>query len=283
MARSTAGGREKPAPLYRVWVDTSPLVTGEAVAVEVPVASVPMRALSGAIDVVVLVLLGWGGLTLVGRLSGLDEAAGSALVLLTFVTAVVIIPTVTESLTHGLTLGKTVCGLRTVRDDLGPIGVRHALTRHLVGIVDVWLTAGIVAVVTSILSPRSKRMGDIAAGTFVVRDRMRLGPIPTFEIPTALEPWVSRADLRVPPGLLVALRSHLTRGADLTPQAREAMAATLYAETLRYVAPAPPADAPAAYVFSAVLAEHRRREARRLARDRAVRERLSGRREHQPH
>ena len=55
-------------------------------------------------------------------------------------------------------------GLRVVRDDGGPIRFRHALVRGLVGVVEIWLTVGAVALVVSLASSQGKRLGDFLAG-----------------------------------------------------------------------------------------------------------------------
>ena len=43
-------------------------------------------------------------------------------------------------------------GLRTVRDDAGPISFRHAFTRALVGVVEIWLLFAIPALVCALVS-----------------------------------------------------------------------------------------------------------------------------------
>ena len=75
----------------------------------------------------------------------------------------------------GRTIGKFVLGTRTVRDDAGPISFHHAFVRHLVAVVEIWVFSGVPALVSALVSPKGKRLGDYAAGTYVVRDRFRCG------------------------------------------------------------------------------------------------------------
>ena len=76
---------------------------------------------------------------------------------------------VLEWLWNGQTIGKRMCGLRVIGADGAPAGFLAIFIRNLARVVD-FLPAfygfGLVAIV---LSPRSQRLGDIAAGTYVVR------------------------------------------------------------------------------------------------------------------
>lgn len=74
-----------------------------------------------------------------------------------------------EWLWQGQTVGKRMFGLRVIRDDGAPAGFIAVLIRNLVRIIDfvpVFYGLGLVMV---IVSARSQRLGDIAAGTYVVR------------------------------------------------------------------------------------------------------------------
>ena len=67
----------------------------------------------------------------------LDDALIAATVLVCFLIAWLVYPVTIETLTRGRSLGKMAAGLRTVRDDAGPITFRHAFTRGLLGVVEV--------------------------------------------------------------------------------------------------------------------------------------------------
>ncbi len=264
---------------YRAYASED-VVTGEGVAVELPVAGTLVRAASGLIDVVVTVVLligiGFGVGWLVANAS---TAVATALGLVASVAVLVGFPTAMETLTRGRTLGKLALGLRTVRDDGGPITVRHALTRALVGVVELWTPPflGVPALVSSVVSARSKRLGDYAAGTYVVTQRSRMRLLPPPEMPPPLAAWAGAADVAaLPAGLTVAVRQFLARSGSLTPASREPMARELLADVLRFVAPAPPAGFHPEYVLSAVIAERRRRDTERLAREDALRRRVVG-------
>jgi uncharacterized RDD family membrane protein YckC len=258
--------------------DTEGFVTSEAVELDLPAASLPLRMLSGLIDVLVVVVVLLLGAFVVSRLGGLaDVALLQAAVIAVTVLALVAVPVTQETLLRGRTLGKLALGLRTVRDDAGPISFRHAVIRALAGVVEVWLTAGSVALIAAASNARAKRLGDFLAGTYVVRQRSRLQvPTPPLADPL-LEPWARSADIAaLPDALTVAVRQFLARTGSLAPPARAATGAQLYSDVLGYVAPPPPAGAPPEQVLATVLAERRRRDVLRLERADALRARYLG-------
>jgi len=259
-----------------VGVGVDDLVTGEAVALELPAAGVAVHAVSGAIDVVATLLLLWASSAVaVVATADSDEALASTAMLLAVVLALLVLPTTLETLTRGRSLGKLALGLRTVRDDAGPIGFRQAFTRALVGVVEIWLLFGIPALVSGLVSARGKRLGDYAAGTYVVRERVRMTIPPPPAMPPALAGWAVGADIaRLPDGLAMAVRQFLARAAGLSPASRVSIAAELQAEVLRHVAPPPPAGSHPEMVLTAVIADRRRRDSQRLQREAQLRARL---------
>lgn len=258
-------------------VTADDLVTGEGVALDLPAASLGLRLASGLIDVLVT-LVSMVLLYLLFLISGLligDAAAIGAGIVLATILAFLVIPTTVETLSRGRSLGKLALGLRTVRDDGGAISFHHALVRSLIGIVEIYGFSGAPAFFSILLSSKGKRLGDYAAGTYVVRDRVPLRlPVPP-EVPVPLAGWVRRTDLTaLPTGTALAVRQFLGRLPTLDPVSRDRVARGLLADVLPHVAPAPPADAPPEYVLMAVVAERRRRDLERLRRDDALRTRL---------
>src|SRR4029078_5649079 len=84
-----------------------------------------------------------------------------------------------EILWNGQTPGKRLVGVRVMRENGYPIRPVDAVIRNLVRIVD-WLPATYgIGVLTMLLNKRSKRLGDFASGTIVVREgaRTRVAPV----------------------------------------------------------------------------------------------------------
>jgi uncharacterized RDD family membrane protein YckC len=87
----------------------------------------------------------------------------------------------------GATLGKVVTGIRTVGRDFRRAGIGRALVRQLVGIVDYfpYFLPGLVGFILSLSTRGNRRLGDMAAGTYVVH-RSALGqPAPAGVAPAA--------------------------------------------------------------------------------------------------
>ncbi|MEW1648846.1 RDD family protein [Streptomyces sp. NPDC091219] len=244
----------------------SELVTGEAVALELRPARLPSRALAVLLDLIVAIAA-YTGVTvaLIFSTGSLDDAAQIALSIAAFVLVLVGAPIAVETLSHGRSLGKLAFGLRVVRDDGGPIRFRHALVRGAIGVIEILMTFGVVACVASLVSARGRRLGDVFAGTLVVRERVPTGQTAFVPPPP---PWLTgrfaELDLSaVPDGLWLAIRQYLTRMQQLDPQIGWAMAERLAADLVaRTGAPAPQGVPPAAYL-AAVVQERQARDVRR--------------------
>lgn len=256
------------------------LVTGEAVALDLPPAGLGSRMVSGLIDVVVTAALLFAVIVFLSIASlGTDAALQWVAYVGTLIVVFLVYPTVLEALTRGRSLGKLAMGLRTVRDDGGPISAQHAFVRSLIGFVEIYSLTGVPAFFSALLSERGKRLGDYAAGTYVVRERVHLIlPAPT-QMPWPLQQWAATADIAaLPTGLALAVRQYLGRAHQITPQSRAALGHRLAEQVAAYVAPKPPPGTPPDAFLAAVIAARRDRDAARLRREADFRQRLTQRR-----
>lgn len=256
------------------------LVTGEAVALDLPPAGLGSRMVSGLIDVVVTAALLFAVIVFLSIASlGTDAALQWVAYVGTLIVVFLVYPTVLEALTRGRSLGKLTMGLRTVRDDGGPISAQHAFVRSLIGFVEIYTLTGVPAFFSALLSERGKRLGDYAAGTYVVRERVHLIlPAPT-QMPWPLQQWAAAADIAaLPTGLALAVRQYLGRAHQITPQSRAALGHRLAEQVAAYVAPKPPPGTPPDAFLAAVIAARRDRDAARLRREADFRQRLTQRR-----
>lgn len=255
------------------------MITGEAVALEITPASVGLRLMSGLIDYglyaagAALTLTTWSAIQS-HLLPGLSFAAAIAQVSVLALMWMVAIPLTIEVLSRGRSAGRLVTGCRVVRDDGGAIRLRHILVRTLTAVIEVWLTQGIPAVCSCIVTKRGKRLGDLLAGTYVINERSGAMSAPPLIMPPELAGWAARTDIRRLPGnLALAGRTFLQRTATLQPAARARLGADLAARVLPFVAPPPPADTHPERFLAAVLCERRDRELAMNLRDRALEER----------
>jgi uncharacterized RDD family membrane protein YckC len=247
----------------------SQLVTGEAVALDLRPAALPSRFVAGMVDgalqLVLLLVLGGLAAAVQPQLTG---AAAAALGIVVLVVVLLGYPVTFETLLRGRTPGKAVMGLRVVRDDGGPIGFRQALVRGLAGgfLERPGITLFAAGVVTMLLNAQSKRLGDLLAGTVVVRERVPVRGGAVAVMPPQLADWAGSLDLSgLSDELALSVRQFLARSDQLTATAREDLGGRLLAAVLGAVRPPPPPGAPGGAVLSAVLAERRRREEQRLS------------------
>ncbi len=244
------------------------IVTGEAVVLGLRAASFASRMLSALLDAVIVGLvfgaLLWGTSAL---LSDTDEAASAAITLAETVLCFVGIPVAVETATRGRTVGKLVMGVRVVRDDGGPVRFRHSLVRAVLGLFELWSLAGSPAIICSLITQRGKRVGDLLAGTYVVRERSSARHVPLPPMPPELAGWARTADIgRLPLDTTTAARQFLARTATLNPASRTALGLQLAGALIPFVNPAPPAQADPERFLVAVLVERRDREFERMQR-----------------
>jgi uncharacterized RDD family membrane protein YckC len=125
-----------------------------------------------------------------------------------------------EMTTGGRSLGKAVVGLRVVRDGGFPISLRDSVVRNLLRLVDLlpwYYTVGLISIV---LSRDGKRLGDLAAGTIVVRlDRPQPAPPLPDDADDGAGFRFDRSQIaRLGPNELALLRQTLRRLGTLSPE-----------------------------------------------------------------
>jgi len=248
------------------------VVTGEAVVLDLAVARFPSRMVALLLDMLVeLPLLLFVELVVFKRAAQhLNTASADAIYTAGFVLILVGYPTIFETLTRGKTLGKMAFGLRVISDDGGPIRFRQALIRGLLAaFVEIWNPLlCFVGLITAMISAKGKRLGDLAAGTFVISERVprrQAMPYSLAVIPPPLAYWAQNLELsRLADHTAAAASGYLRRFYDLRPEAREQLGLQLAAAVAAQVSPQPPPGTPPAAYLSAVLAVRRDREQARF-------------------
>jgi uncharacterized RDD family membrane protein YckC len=223
-----------PCTLGTVQVGTTlptGVVTPEAVVLDLPIASAGLRVIARAIDIVISVFAVF--LVFVG-LGVLDDdtvtvIAGSLIGFVVFLGY----PVLMEAFWGGRTLGKAMMKLRVVRDDGAPIRLTQATARGALGLFDVWATLGFVGLVSIVVSRRSQRLGDLVAGTIVLRgsrSSVRAVLPVHFSVPPGCEELVRLMDVgAMTPGDYELVRSFLIRWHEFNPVQRPAVAAAVAA------------------------------------------------------
>ncbi len=254
---SYPGGGETRDEVY----GATPLVTGDAVVLELRPAGFATRTAAIAIDflvqVIVLIAMGlvvsWIGVTV-------DPAATAAISLAATILIIVGYPAAFESVSRGRSLGKMALGLRVVGTDGSPERFRQALARALAGFVELWMTIGVIALITSMLNRDGRRVGDFVAGTMVVEERTGGRRDAVVPMPPHLASWAATTELsRLSPETANAARQYVLRYGELAEHTRHEMGIKLADAVAAQVSPPPPPGTTPPYFLAAVLAERRRR------------------------
>lgn len=242
------------------------LVTPEAVELRFGTASLGSRLLAAGIDLAIqgaalfvvlfaLGVLGSGGLSV----------TAVVVVAVLVVTAVVIgYPIAFESLWRGRTPGKAALGLRVVASDGSPLRFRHAVVRGLFTLVDIIATSGVGAVVAILVTPHDQRLGDLAAGTLVIRERSGAGApqVMRFVVPPGWEDYAATIDVAAMGSAdYAAVRSALARAPSLPPPVWERIGGELASTMAARLGHVPPPGVPAEAFLTCAAARYQQRTA----------------------
>ena len=245
------------------------IVTGEAVVLDIPIAAFPTRLAAVLIDLALQYFTLFLVAYTVGRSGANPNAAAlGAIFTVVFVLLFIGYPTIFETVSRGKTLGKMALGVRVVSDDGGPERFRQALIRALAGLFEFTILAP-VALLTSLVSARGKRLGDIFAGTCVVQERVpRTQGMPAFfaSVPPPLTDWARTVDLSGLSDVTAeAAASYLRRFDELRPAARDELGVRLATAVAAQVSPPPPPGTPPSAYLAAITAVRHERESAKLA------------------
>jgi uncharacterized RDD family membrane protein YckC len=239
------------------------IVTPEAVVLELDTAGVASRLFAGVIDLAIQIGILWFAAFLVILMVGGDESSGRTAIAIVVAFVLMGYPVVSEMLMRGRTIGKRAMGLRVVTVEGAPIRFRHAVLRMMGGLVDRYLPPiGVTGALFVLVSARRQRVGDLMAGTIVIRDPDRTGLPPAiwFPVPPGYEHFAATID---PTAMTVeqytVVRTFLMRNHELTPAARYSVASDLagrLANTLSHTSTAP--IHPEAFLLCAISRYQRR-------------------------
>ncbi|WP_236604712.1 RDD family protein [Sandaracinus amylolyticus] len=158
------------------------ITTPENVPFEHELAGLPSRALAWAIDLVVMAV----AIVVAARIAEAFGAAGGFASAITFLAVFLVqwwYGALFEWWLGGQTLGKRAVGLRVLDERGFRIGFVQAVVRNLVRVADLLPGLYLVGGISALVDARGRRLGDLAAGTMVVRERPR--PAPSALVPPA--------------------------------------------------------------------------------------------------
>lgn len=222
------------------WQARMAVVTPESVSFSYEVAGIGSRFLALLVDHVIESLAFLGLILTADSLGWLRHKYVAWFILASVGLANILYFIVFESIWDGQTPGKRLMRLRVVRDGGYGLTVFESILRNLLRAIDflpIFYAAGLLAM---FISPQSRRLGDFAAGTLVVKDQ----PAPPPELDrlarssalAALPPEIGvglrgRLELFAPEELRI-MREYIRRRAGLTPEARRGLLDKLCAAIL---------------------------------------------------
>lgn len=209
--------------------------TPEGVEIELTLAGIGSRFAASVIDTafkvglfIGLILALFGGARLleaagVNGASFIGDAIFSVMTFLIFFGYDVLF----ETLANGRTPGKRWTALRVVKIGGRPVGFMASAIRNLLRLIDILPGFYVVGMVCVSVTALNQRLGDLAAGTVVVRERAPIKEplLPTTSVP--VETDVSDVSA-ITATELVTVRKFLERRSQLTPQARAQLATELW-------------------------------------------------------
>jgi uncharacterized RDD family membrane protein YckC len=239
------------------------IATPEGVELELVLAGLASRFMAEIVDAALILLI-------VGAMIGVAALAGGTAGLVIVSVAVgglmlisVVYHVAFEVRAGGQTPGKRLNGLRVVMDGGGPIGVRASAIRNLILLLEGPPLLYAPAIVSILATPRNQRLGDLAAGTLVVREprapRRRRGDTSAGELPAISGGRFAEWDVSaITQEELATVRTFLVRRPAFTPDARRGLARDLAARLGPKVAGPPPGMTPEALLEGIAAAKSAR-------------------------
>ena len=192
--------------------------TPEQIKINYSIAGIGSRFYAALIDIAVMTLIALIGIYVIARaITDLDERFGNWLVAIAGIAMFAFLwgyYMVFEITTNGQSPGKRALGLRVIKVHGYPISFSDSAIRNLVRIVDFlpfFYGAGLVAM---LLNKNWQRLGDLAAGTLVVKEDTKISPsaarTPTIRKSTFVyADWIQLDQLT--DAELVSIREYLSR------------------------------------------------------------------------
>ena len=208
--------------------------TPEHVEISYEIAGLGSRFTAGLVDagiqgagILAVLLAFWGGSESLSFSAYLESALRGLLLLALFL-SVWGYHLFFEAFRGGQSPGKRLFRLRVVAEGGYPVTLARSAVRNLLRVVDILPLPYGIAGVSMFLDRKGRRLGDLAAGTVVVRERGAAAPA-AVAAARALTPAERERRVTLPPLEGELVRAFLDRRDRLAPEARGRLAASLAA------------------------------------------------------
>lgn len=150
--------------------DRYQILTPEKVVLTVELANLGPRIIAHIIDLFLMAIGLIAGSLVISQASVIVGPGIAGLVTAVFTTFFIFVYfIVSEMLMKGQTIGKKLLGLRVVTIEGRPLGWSGSFLRNVLRIADLLPGTYLLGLVTMFLNERSQRLGDLIAGTIVIR------------------------------------------------------------------------------------------------------------------
>jgi uncharacterized RDD family membrane protein YckC len=151
-------------------MDRIQIDTAQNVSLDVPIAGLGDRLIAGLIDYALLGAYGIGMVLLVGTIgASVDSLPFTGTLIVVASLPFLLYFLLCEIFLDGQSIGKRYMNIKVTRRDGTPASVGNYVVRWLLRPIDMSITSGLGAVLTILITGTGQRLGDLAAGTTVVK------------------------------------------------------------------------------------------------------------------
>lgn len=155
-------------------MSTIPIATTHHVDIAFEAAPVSSRMVAVAIDYALIIACLAAMYAVSNEVSSIAHGSDVAYYVLTaiyvvFLVGIIFAPFIQEAIFDGQTIGKRILGIRVIALDGSSPSMGAFFTRWLTGIVELIGSMGVIGTVSVVVTKYSQRLGDLVAGTVVVK------------------------------------------------------------------------------------------------------------------
>jgi uncharacterized RDD family membrane protein YckC len=168
-------GEEKPnvgfgwRPLEDSEMDTLKIRTPEGIEFALPLAGPVSRMLAFAVDIGVVITIGTVAQQILGPLGFFVKDFSDAIRIISYFVISLVYMALAEWLWRGQTVGKRLLGLRVVDAGGFRLEPSQVIVRNLMRFLDALPALYLIGGIACVVSRNRQRLGDLAAGTVVIR------------------------------------------------------------------------------------------------------------------
>jgi uncharacterized RDD family membrane protein YckC len=211
--------------------------TPDHVVLRYDLAGAGNRGFAAVVDFLLASIIAFTANTILSWVGAFNQASFLVLGGITLIVTLVLIWAyfiLLEWLWNGQTIGKRAYRLRVINEDGSPAQFTAVLIRNLLRLVDFLPAFYGLGVLVIVLSPKSQRLGDLAAGTYVVRAPRPQVDWFSLRTVTPLGAGLTAETRRMPGEAQRLVREFVARESQLAPTERARIAAVIAAKLRTY-------------------------------------------------